>query len=259
MTTDLRYEPQSDRERPRRGSRTRFDRTSTIIIGVAVGAIVAIAIALVAFILISEGSANSRVTDVTPRNLDLWAIYPGGRVRFATLFHPGRQDPEGQVAGPLVLSLENITDRDAIGGEVGDAEVRPGPGEDSQYVYELLTILRDGESEFYGIDVMSRLPPYLVYNPSSPTRGSISLGISPTDAELYEQKIVAVAFPRGTQIVDVPELKFYRQARIGRWQVYYFDSKEAVEKFPGLSIKLDFASLTRDPEDVDILEVDARR
>src|SRR5689334_21197133 len=73
----------------RRGSRTRFDRSERTIILMALGAVALVAAALIAFLLLTQQAATSRASNnAPPRNLDFWAIYPNGQVRFATLYFP---------------------------------------------------------------------------------------------------------------------------------------------------------------------------
>src|SRR5689334_19353691 len=104
-----------DVEQPRRrGSRTRFDQSERRIIFIAIGIVVVVAIAFIALLVITnELAANpSRAVDVYPCNLDLWAVYPDGRVRFATLFYPDDKslatpgaavgEETDSAAGPLV-------------------------------------------------------------------------------------------------------------------------------------------------------------
>ena len=111
----------------RRGGRTQFDRTERTVIFGALGVFVLITSVLVAILLLTREGQTSRAVETFPRNIDLWAVYPDGRVRFATLFYPNDEalleiEPdvtteEITAAGPLAATEDQILEEAVIGGE----------------------------------------------------------------------------------------------------------------------------------------------
>src|SRR6185503_3440850 len=132
----------------RRGSRTRYDRSERTVIFVAFGILFAVALAFIVFLIVTRVmEANpSRAFNAPPRNLDVWSVYPDGRVRFATLTYPDDaslgEGGEEQVtaAGPLVHTEDDIRSRDVIGGTEDHVEIFPGPGTDTGLVYPLFSL-----------------------------------------------------------------------------------------------------------------------
>jgi hypothetical protein len=265
------------RSEVRRGSRTRFDRSERTIILGAVGAVVLVALVLIGVYFLTQQGASSRAFDTPPRNLDFWAIYPNGQVRFATLYYPDdsqlpteEDDESVTAAGPLVPSESAILSTTIIGGEEELIEVLPGPGENSILVYPLATLKRT-IGEPYGIDVLTNSSPYLtnastiadVYQetPLPPDAKILSLGIGEVGAG-YRQVVVAVALPRGSRVlstgnVEDGEVMDYRHINIGDWTVYYFETTNAVITD---AIRIQFVLSKNSPdEDLDIMEVDRRR
>jgi hypothetical protein len=260
----------------RRGSRTRFDRSERTIILGALGAVALVAAALIAFFLVTRQAATSRAFDTPPRNLDFWAIYPNGQVRFATLYFPDdsvvAEDSDETVtaAGPLAPSESAILSTTIIGGEEDLIEILPGPGENSALVYPLATLKRNA-GEPYGIDVLTNSSPYLTEgvdvagldpeaDPLPPNAKILSLGIGEV-GQGYRQVVVAIALPKGSRVISTGtvedgEVIPYRQVNIGGWTVYYFETTNAVITD---AIRMQFVLDNRTPDDLDVLEVNAKR
>jgi hypothetical protein len=261
----------------RRGSRTRFDRSERTIILGALGAVALVAAALVAFFLFTKQAATSRAFDTPPRNLDFWAVYPNGQVRFATLYFPDdTQIPDDGVpetvtaAGPLAPSEAAILNIGVIGGTEESIEVLPGPGENSALVYPLATLKR-AEGQPYGIDVLTNSSPYLTdgaavaaldpeAEPLPANAKILSLGIGEVGAG-YRQVVVAIALPKGSRVISTGntedgEVIPYRDITIGGWTVYYFETTNAVITD---AIRIRFILNNRTPDDIDVLEVNEKR
>lgn len=206
---------------------TRFDRSRRNVL---------IAIALLAVALVLSGvaglaaQAGRRNTPATPRYIDIWAVYPDASLRAVTIFHPPQDFSEAlvEVAGPLVASEEDILSSEAFGGEVAAQELLPGPGQDSHLLYPRLTLARAPEADGapYGVDVRTRRSPYLIPDPLLPNALMLALGVK-SGQGYFRQVVVAVALPLGTTAVTFSDMQPYREAKIGGWQVYYFDTTEA--------------------------------
>jgi hypothetical protein len=263
----------------RRGSRTRFDRSERTIIFTALGAVVLVAVVLIAVFLWTQQAATSRAMNNTPpRNFDFWAIYPNGQVRFATLYYVddsilGTSESGTETAtaaGPLAPSESAILESKVIGGTKTSIEIKPGPGENSNLVYPLATLERI-IGQPYGIDVLTNSSPYLTsaaevmaLDPQAtplPTGAKImSLGIGEVGAD-YRQVVVAIALPRGSRIISTGseenhEIVPYRNVNIGGWTVYYFETTNGGFED---AIRIQFILNPRTPDELDVLEVDANR
>ncbi len=242
----------------RRGSRTRIDRTNrNILIGGA--AVIALAVvALIVVLLVSEQGATSHRVEVIPRNLDVWAVYPDGRVEFATLFYTGDPaDPTQSIqtltaAGPLIAGEDSVIRQAVIGGEETSVEVRQGPGQDANLQFQLFTITRPPSADPYGVDVMTSTSPYL----SRTDSGGYEIALGNGDAGAYSQVIVAVALPTGSTVEEPPELAWYRDVRVGGWHVYYFDT---TQEPASASIRMTFTPGSNTPKPPDVMVVDKRR
>jgi hypothetical protein len=240
-----------------RGSRTRVDRGGRNVLFLLVGLVLVVIIGLVVLFLVTRGGATSHATDVVPRNIDIWAVYPDQRLRFATLFFPddtGQTGPQTvTAAGPLVQSAELIQSTASIGGTELTSEIRPGPGQDSGLVYSLVTIERQSNSEPYGVDVMTVNSPYLGLQPDGSQ--ALALGISQRGA--LQQVIVAVALPRDAEVTTPADsLVSYRQVNVGDWAVWYFDTTEASTTD---AIRLNFTLGGDSPAEIDFRAIDDRR
>ncbi|HOA25374.1 MAG TPA: hypothetical protein PK801_01605 [Aggregatilineales bacterium] len=225
---------------------------------------VLVAVVLVAGLLIAMltgvigGGGERRNTGSTPRYIDIWAVYPDGSIRFAVRFHPG-ESAGGivDVAGPLVLSDEQVISAEVIGDdELVELAYLPGPGQDSAFVYPQFRLAREaGDDSVYGADVLVRSTPYISVDPVNPALRALSLGTVPQT--YYKQVVVAVAFPTGTRIQQIPELQPYRRTKVGGWDVYYFDTTHATA---GDSIRLVYTPPSgANPPDLDIARIDAQR
>jgi hypothetical protein len=242
----------------RRGSRTRIDRTNRNILIGGAGAILLAIGALIAVLLVTDQGANSHRVDVVPRNLDLWAVYPDGRVEFATLFYMG--DPANPTesiqtltaAGPLIAGADSVLRYEVIGGDDAGVEVRQGPGQDANLQYQLFSITRPPSADPYGVDVLVSTSPYL----SQTASGGYEIALGNGDAGAYSQVIVAVAIPNGSTLEDTPELTPYRDLSIGGWHVYYFDTTQASAT---ASIRMSFTPGSNTPKPPDVKVVDKRR
>lgn len=253
----------------RRGSRTRYDRSERTVLFIAFGVLGAVALAFIAFLVVTRIMANnpSRAFNTPPRNLDVWSVYPDGRVRFATLTYAddaalGEGEETVNAAGPLVRTEGDIRSRDVIGGTEDGMEVLPGPGGDTALVYPLFSLTRQRNGDPYGVDVMTANSPYLTdgslaIEGADPGLQILSLGIGTPGLE--KQIIVAVGFPRGTE-VEVQggdgNLEAYRQVNIAGWVVYYFDTTASDAS---QAIRIHYVPNDSVPDDLDILTVDKRR
>lgn len=249
-----------------RETTTRFDDTQirilqAVIILMVVGALGLIAAVVIsaeapALWLIMRGGGPSHSQDTTPRYTDIWAVYPDDRLRFVTIFYPIggvllTQREQVTVAGPLLRSPDDVEYAETFGGDLIDSEFLSGPGADSGLIYELFTLQRTLTDAPYGVDVMAISPPYII--PDGEQR-ELALGTDPQG--YYAQVIVAVAFPRGTRITDIPGMPPYRRVRVGGWVVYYFDTTAATGEE---AIRFRYRPPQSAPDDLDAFEVDARR
>lgn len=200
-----------------------------ILIGILVIIVLAGAASIAAATGLFGSGSNRRNTGAVPRYIDIWAVYPDDTVRFVTIFHPliAEDDLIVEVAGPLATSEDDVLNTGIVGeGALADLTYESGPEADSAYVYPLFQLARTAGSEAeYGIDVEAQNVPYLSTDPLGTGDRTISLGIKTQD--YYEQVIVAVALPAGTSVTETPDLQPYRQATVGGWDVYYFDTTSA--------------------------------
>jgi hypothetical protein len=206
---------------------------------------------------ILRGGGPSRATENTPRYIDIWAVYPDDQMRFVTIFHPEggvvlAENDVVTVAGPLIGSEEDMEQAEALGGEIVNSEFLAGPGDDSAYVYQLFKLEQSEESDIYGVDVLAANTPYI--GAVDETTHEVALGA--TSQTFYEQVIVAVAFPRGTRILDIVDMQPYRRVRVDGWVVYYFDTTSLPEQE---TIRLQYRQPQGSPQALDYEAIDARR
>lgn len=240
-----------------RGSRTRVDRGGRNVLFLLVGLVLLVIIGLVVLFFATRGGATSRATDIVPRNIDIWAVYPDQRLRFATLFFPDDTGQSGlqtvTAAGPLVQNAESIQSTASIGGTELTSEIRPGPGQDAGLVYSLVTIERQSNSEPYGVDVITLNSPYLALQPD----GSQTLALGIGERGALQQVIVAVALPQDAEAATAADsIESYRQANVGDWEVWYFDTTQAATT---QAIRLTFTLGGDTPADIDFRAIDDRR
>jgi hypothetical protein len=248
-------------------SKTRFDNTQLRILQIVIVLMVAFAVIGITILILDSqfpatqfilrGGGPSRATQDTPRYIDIWAVRPGDRVRFVTIFHPEggvllTEDNVVTVAGPLVMREESIESAEAFGAEVVDSEFLAGPGNDSTYVYQLFKLEKSAESDFYGIDVLAADVPYI--SPVDESTRKLALGANPQT--FYQQVIVAVAFPGGTRVLDIADMQPYRRVRVGEWVVYYFDTTSLLEQG---AIRFQYRQPQGSPQTLDYEAVDASR
>lgn len=200
------------------------------------------------------------------RNLDLWAVYPDGRVRFATLqmsderFLDYYQDVR-TLAGPLLIDEFSLISLEGIGGSEQTVEMLPAPGADSELIYPLVTITRAVNGEAYGLDVMTRNTPYIISAAQAgadapPDTQIFSLGIKERD---YCENIVAIAFPSDVDVeiqTGSNNIDSYRSVTIGAWQVFYLNvTKHGTDS----AIRVHYIPGTLDPTLLDVFAVDSGR
>ncbi len=250
----------SEAERPRRGSRTRFNRRDQTLLWGLIGLAAAAILGAVVAILVTRPAPDQRNFNVVPRSLDLWSVYSDGRVRFVTLFYPDESTvAEGQpqqvtAAGPLVWAAGDVLSSRVIGGSQQHVELHPGPGQDADKLYQLFNLERQAGSGPYGVDVVTTRSPYL----TDMGNGTSVLSLGAEPQQVYAQVIVAVALPRDTDPVvqGEPSLQPYRQARIGDWLVYYFDTTQVAA---GDAIRVEYTPGSLFPDSLDPGAVDRRR
>jgi hypothetical protein len=248
-------------------SKTRFDNTQLRLLQAVIITMVAFALVGIAVLVLDSqftatrfilrGGGPSRYTDLTPRYIDIWAVYPDDELRFVTFFHPEggvllTEENVVTVAGPLVRGEEGVEQAEAFGGEIVDSEFLAGPGDDSAYQYQLFKLDRSEESDTYGVDVLVSDSPYI--GAVDDTTRELALGANPQT--FYEQVVVAAAFPQGTRILDITELQPYRRALVGGWVVYYFDTTALLEQG---AIRIQYREPHGSPQELDPEEIDARR
>ncbi len=253
--------------RRERGSQTRRDPYRYIVlwvIGGTLGLIVLLGLTALAINLwfpltaLRLTGGSPRAVEEIPRSIDIWIVYPDETLRFVTLFYP-LDDPTlpasqpVKVAGPLMNDTIDIKNSEVLGGFLSNSEFLPGPGRDSNLIYEQFTLTREPDSSPYGVDVTIHNAPYLVR--SGETEWTIALGVSPQT--YYRQVIVAVVFPAGTRIAGAPDMFPYRYARLGDWAVFYFDTTIVGQDD---AIRINYKALQGDvPEPIDYWQIDAMR
>src|SRR5574341_69021 len=264
--------------RPRRGTSTQFDTTRQTVIKAVIGSLVAMAALL--FIVLGIISwaptlaltithpVNSRVTATTPRNMDIWAVYPDDSVRFVSIFYPTvgetAQSISVDVAGPLMRRGDDLIVASVFGGSLLATEILPGPGGDSAYVYERYTLAYESSGAPYGVDIKVVSPPYLGFKADKGFK-RVALGADPQD--YYTQLIVAVALPPGSQFkgfsfndpdYQTPIMRPYRRARINGWIVFYYDTTSLTERS---TINIDYIAPapTTTVQDFDFFAVEGGR
>ncbi len=242
---------------PARGRRSQPDTTRRTILIIILLLVVVIGGLTVASLTGAFQGGVRLNTAATPRNIDVWAVYPDDTLRFVTLFHPlPGAGTSVDVAGPLVQSEENVLSAEVIGeGELLSTEFLPGPGQDSIFVYPQYTISREPQDESpYGVDVLTDQPPYLAADPVLPTQRVLSLGTAPHP--YYAQVVVAVALPAGTQVVAIDGLQPYRETRVRGWDLYYFDITTAAADD---AIGVTYIPAAGQPPELDIERIEQQR
>lgn len=280
MSSDSTSEQESPR-RSRRGSRTRHDRGTRTLLLAPLGLFGVGMIVLIIVLAVSRPASNQRRYNVVPRNIDIWQVYPGSesKVRFVSLFYPGTADArltETQMAGPLVSGEDTIESSRVLGGEETGMELIPYDPS-SGYAYPMFNIGREPGSAMYGIDVLTTESVYIAADAAAATGEEtplvIALGVElQKPDEPYQQQIVAVAFPKDTEILDVTMLDpdqpadpmassfpAYRTTTLGDWAVYYFDTTLATRQDPdAIRITFRWGDMTN-PSSLDPLLVDRKR
>src|SRR5574341_384837 len=281
MTLSRRSPPERSR-----GSATRFDTTRQTVVFAALAVLLFVIIAALAFLLISAvnpafflnitGGA-SRARDVSPRNTDIWIVYPDGSLRFVTYFVPGVAEAASvvfTVAGPYVNAPEDVISAETIGALYTGEEVQSGVGNDAARFFTLYSMERDPSLDAYGVDVLTANPPYISADTTDPQASVISMGAEPQVSSerpqpYYQQVIIALGFPPGTQVLDIAyqlqtetpvlprDVMLYpsRRVTINGWIIYYFDgtSLDVLN-----TIRMRYIIGGETPE-FDPLEIDARR
>lgn len=267
-----------------RGTSTRFDNSRERLIFsilIALGVVLLLlVIAMVVNLYLPDAALSlqlggmSRDKPDLPRNTDIWIADADGTLRFVTLVYPVK-GPDGTasgvapIAGPYVKTAEDIIESKSIGALSASSEILPGTDSDSGNVYESFWIDQDPASEVYGLDVLTSDSPYITPDSQDPTLKSLSMGASKQD--YYAQKIVAIAFAPGTQIVNIvqsvqaapdqptpmPEilLRPYRRINLSGWLVYYFDTTSLAGD---QTIRIQY-QLGKGSARLDYFEVDAKR
>lgn len=249
--------------------RTRFDHSrSNLFTGMAIALVVVVVLGVVVLILSNTnprlimrltGGGPHHNEDVIPRNLDVWMVYPDDVLRFVTIFRPNDDiatlppDESVTVAGPLMYGEENLISAEPFGGEVQSVELMSGLGQDEDLRYQLYTLSRSPGDGPYGLDSRITSAPYIQMAEDG---YQIGFGIRPQS--YYMQVIVAVAFPRGTHVGEMEALQPYRIARIGDWEVYYFDVTVA-ELGSMIRIRYSLPEEITPPADLDYWQVEAER
>jgi hypothetical protein len=249
--------------------RTRFDhRRSNLFTGIAIALVVVIVLGVVVLILSARnprlimrltGGGPHHNENIIPRNMDVWMVYPEDVLRFVTIFRPDDNlatpppDEAVTVAGPLMYGEEYLISAEPFGGEVQSVELMSGLGQDEHLKYQLYTLTRSPGDGPYGLDSRITSAPYIQ---TVEDGYEIGFGIRPQN--YYMQVIVAVAFPRGTRIGEMSALQPYRIARIGDWEVYYFDVTVAAMGSM-IRVRYTLPEETAPPADLDYWQVEAER
>ncbi|MBN1123077.1 MAG: hypothetical protein JXJ17_18530 [Anaerolineae bacterium] len=238
-------------------NKTRFfsmRRSTLAMAGLAVALLIAL---LVTGLIVRSNERKQLDPDFLPRYTNIWSIYGDDRVRFVTLIFPAPDDSSEvvNVAGPLVPDQAAVEDVRAIGGEILTGEYPLGPGHDSTNFYGLYTVEREELLKGYGIDVLAQRSPYVTVDETDPAMRELALGAQLPG--VYKQVIVAVAFPRGTEIVETAGEEPIHEEQIGGWQVYYYDASH----FEGSeTIRVTYLPDTASsPRELDPWRVDSKR
>lgn len=249
--------------------RTRFDRSRpNLFMGMSIALVVVIVLGVVVLILSNTnprlmmrlaGGGPHHNEDVIPRNIDVWMVYPDDVLRFVTIFRPDDNlatlppDETVTVAGPLMYGEEYLIDAEPFGGEVQSVELMSGLGQDEDLRYQLYTLSRSLGDGPYGLDSRITGAPYIQL-----VEGSYQIGFGIRPQSYYMQVIVAVAFPRGVRVGEMDALQPYRIARIGDWEVYYFDVTVAALGSM-IRIRYTMPEEITPPADLDYWQVEAER
>jgi len=245
-----------DRKEPGQ-NKTRFfsmRRSTLAMAGLAVVLLVAL---LVTGLIVRSNERRQLDPAFLPRYTNIWSIYGDGRVRFVTLIFPAPGDANEviNVAGPLVPDQAAVEDVRAIGGEILTGEYPLGPGHDSADVYGLYTVEREDLSKGYGIDVLAQRSPYITVDETDPAMRELALGAQLPGT--YKEVTVAVAFPRGTEIVETAGEEPTHEEQIGGWVVSYYDASSFVGTE---TIRVTYIPDTASsPRDLDPWRVDSKR
>lgn len=233
----------------------------------AITALIGVAVLLstvFAGLVMDTNTGQSRLdSGLTPRNLDIWAIYPDQTVRFVTLIEPddaGKVPSTVDAAGPLVRSGEDILKAGIIGGTSTQTQLLSGAdyfnSPEAQIYYPAYWLDYDGKG-VYGVDVFVKDSPYIAPDPEDPAGETMILTLGTNPEESYQQIVVAVALPRGARVVELSGIYPYRQVKLGGWNILYYDTSSPSY---GAMIRVRFIL---DPEetmrDFNLARVDSKR
>ncbi len=151
--------------------------------------------------------------------MTLWAVYPDGRLRYVALIHTegGRATPPDRLVfltGPPVHQAGDVLSVEHTGAMPLVVTLSLDDGE---VTYKWPSQGGETDAEFSGVDMMVTDPACIWTvgdNQRILVRAKPQLGSGRT--------IVAVAFPRGVQIVSYLDLQPY-QRTYGSWRVAYFN------------------------------------
>lgn len=219
---------------------------------------------VLAGLIMDANAGESRLQDeLLPRNLDIWAVYPDGSVRFVTLIEPeevNKVPATVDAAGPLLYSADDILKAGILGGSSIETDLLSGseyfndPG--IEIFYPVYWIEYSGE-DVYGVDVFVENSPYVSDDPADENGKIKILNLGTSQGENYAQVIVAVALPKSARVVEMSGLFPYLQREIGDWNVLYYDTSSPPY---GAIIRLSFIL---DPDDIvrelNLATVDRRR
>jgi hypothetical protein len=229
-------------------------RTTLAAAGVALALLIAV---LVTGLIVRANERKQLDPAFLPRYTNVWSIYGDGRVRFVTLIFPAPDDTDevSRVAGPLVPDPEAVEGVWALGGEIQEVEYPEGPGHDAANIYGLYSVKRANVSKGYGLEVLSWNSPYVLTDVDNPDQRELALGTQSPSS--YKQVTIAVAFPQGTEIVEVSGVEPDHEEQIRGWQVFYYDASA----FDGSqTIRVTYVpDLTSSPRDLDPWRVDSKR
>jgi hypothetical protein len=170
--------------------------------------------------------ANRRNENLVPRTLEVYALLPEGGLRYVLAERPADQiladddlpfeNTERAFTGAAFEQEDHITSEEVYGGTLVEKTPTTPPGDATATRYLLERDITDGQ--VLGVRMT------LSQSPNLSTDGSatvFTLPVAPQDT--VAQRIVAVAVPRGAEVLSFSGPEAYRQTRVGGWQVLYFD------------------------------------